>query len=52
MKWCCSLDSNQDRGPFQGPALPLELEQQVEIRAGLEPAFSGLQPEAYALSAT
>lgn len=51
-KWCCSLDSNQDRVGLQPTALPFELEQQVEIRAGLEPAFPVLQTGAYALSAT
>ena len=40
--WSCWADSNCRPHPYQGCALPTELQQQMATRKGLEPSTSGV----------
>ena len=40
--WSCWADSNRRPHPYQGCALPTELQQQMATRKGLEPSTSGV----------
>ena len=41
-QWSCWADSNRRPHPYQGCALPTELQQQMATRKGLEPSTSGV----------
>ena len=41
-QWSCWADSNCRPHPYQGCALPTELQQQMATRKGLEPSTSGV----------
>ena len=40
--WSCWADSNRRPHPYQGCALPTELQQQMATRKGFEPSTSGV----------
>ena len=41
-QWSCWADSNRRPHPYQGCALPTELQQQMATRKGFEPSTSGV----------
>ena len=41
-QWSCWADSNRRPHPYQGCALPTELQQRVATTKGLEPSTSGV----------
>ena len=41
-QWSCWADSNRRPHPYQGCALPTELQQRMATRKGLEPSTSGV----------